>query len=61
MSLAAILWAVVAMMQLCMTSQIGMKKLNNNFLAFNYARSSLKILSFIFMGISLYLNCLDNG
>ncbi len=61
MSLAAILWAIVAMMQLCMTSQIGIKKLNNNFLAFNYARSSLKILSFIFMGISLYLNCLDNG
>lgn len=61
MSLAAILWAVVAIMQLCMTSQIGMKKLNNNFLVFNYARSSLKILSFIFMGISLYLNCLDNS
>ena len=47
MSLVATLWAVVAMMQLCMTSQIGMKKLNNNFLAFNHARSSLKILSFI--------------
>ncbi|MCK4087313.1 hypothetical protein NVT87_10070 [Acinetobacter radioresistens] len=61
MSLAAILWAIVAMMQLCMTSQIGIKKLNNNFLAFNHARSSLKILSFIFMGVSLYLNCLDNG
>ncbi len=27
MSLAAILWAMVAMMQLCMTSQSGMKNL----------------------------------
>ena len=61
MSLAAILWAIVAMMQLCMTSQSGMKKLNYNFLTFDYAQSSLKICSFIFMGISLYLNCLDHG
>ncbi|MGC3819221.1 DUF3325 family protein [Acinetobacter sp. G11] len=61
MSLAAILWAIVAMMQLCMTSQSGMKKLNYNFLTFDYAQSSLKICAFIFMGISLYLNCLDHG
>lgn len=61
MSLAAILWAIVAMMQLCMISQSGMKKLNYNFLTFNYAQSSLKTFSFIFIGISLYLNCLDNG
>lgn len=50
MSLAAILWAIVAMMQLCMTSQIGIKKLNNNFLAFNYARSSLKNIIVYFYG-----------
>jgi hypothetical protein len=61
MSLTAILWAIVAIMQLCMTSQSGMKKLNYNFLTFHYAQSSLKICSVIFMGISLYLNCLDNG
>lgn|SRR5690606_1673379 len=61
MSLAAILWAMVAMMQLCMTSQSGMKKLGYPFLNFHYSQPLLKIFSCIFFGISLYLNCLDNG
>lgn len=61
MSLAAISWAMVAMMQLCMTSQSGMKKLNYNFLTSHYVQSLLKIFSCIFFCISLYLNCLDNG
>lgn len=61
MSLAAISWAMVAMMQLCMTSQSGMKKLGYPFLSFHYTQSLLKIFSCIFLGISLYLNCLDNG
>ncbi len=61
MSLAAILWAMVAMMQLCMTSQSGMKKLGYPFLNFYYSQPLLKIFSCVFLGISLYSNCLDNG
>ena len=61
MSLAAISWAMVAMMQLCMTSQSGMKKLSYNFLNFRNARSLLKICSVLFLALSLYFNCLDNG
>ena len=61
MSLAAISWAMVAMMQLCMSSQNRKKKPNYNFLTFHYTQSLLKIFSCIFLGISLYLNCLDHG
>jgi len=61
MSLAAILWAMVAMMQLCMTSQSGMKKLGYPFLSFHYAQALLKIYSVICLALSLYLNCLDHG
>ena len=61
MSLAAILWAIVAMMQLCMTSQSGMKKLGYPFLSFHYSQPLLKIYSVIFLALSLYLNYLDNG
>ena len=61
MSLAAITWAMVAMMQLCMTSQTGRKNLQYNFLSLSYIQSLLKMLSCIFFGISLYLNYLENG
>ena len=61
MSLAAILWAMVAMTQLCMTSQSGMKKLGYPFLSFHYAQALLKIYSVICLALSLYLNCLDHG
>lgn len=61
MSLAAILWAIVAMMQLCIISQSGIKKIDYPFLSFHYARTLLKICSVIFLALSLYLSCLDNG
>lgn len=61
MILAAELWAIVAMMQLCMISQVGRKKLDYNFLNLIYLQNFFRSSAFIFLSISLYFNCLENG
>ncbi|VCX06295.1 hypothetical protein BANRA_00783 [Acinetobacter baumannii] len=60
MSFASLFWAIAAMMQACMLSQFGQKKLQYSWLK-STTRRILYGITILFLLSSLFLNCSFEG
>ena len=60
MSFASLFWAIAAMMQACMLSQFGQKKLQYSWLT-STSRRVLYRATILFLLSSLFLNCFFEG
>ncbi|SUU68117.1 Uncharacterised protein [Acinetobacter baumannii] len=60
MSFASLFWAIAAMMQACMLSQFGQKKLQYSWLT-STSRRVLYRATILFLLSSLFLNCSFEG